>query len=183
MPSWVFLGVIVRHRARPRCRPFVVTETEEKLMSLPAHVSIPAQRRPIEDDECHGSSFARSAPPAGALALLVRARSCLHDAERHSTPRERYVAAHLAALRAATAVLVARAREGDGAGPTSVWTLLGRAAPELREWALLFAAGSERRAMAEAGIPGVSANDADLLVHHAREFLDVVGRSLSGVTR
>jgi hypothetical protein len=160
----------------------VVVRTEEKLMFQSAHLPIPTQRRSIEDDDRHEAP-AGPRPPAAALALLARARACLDQAEAHVNSRERFVAAHLAALRAATAVVVARSGSGEGAAPVSVWTLLTRAAPELGEWAALFASGSHRRAAAEAGIPGVTAREADALMGHATEFLAVVGRSVSGVAR
>ena len=66
----------------------------------------------------------------------------------------RYATAHLAALRAAAAVLAVRAQPAPGrrSRMTSVWALLTRVAPELEEWAVFFAAGAAKRAAAEAGI-------------------------------
>jgi len=100
-----------------------------------------------------------------------------------TTPSERYVAAHLAALRAASAVLAARARPLDAGGrrqpPRSVWALLPGVAPELLEWAGFFAAGAGRRAAAEAGLPGVvTARDADDLLRDAETFLGLVETTL-----
>jgi hypothetical protein len=153
-------------------------------MSLPPHMSIPAPRRPVEDGDWPGWRVAGSlTPPAGALSQLVQAGACLREAERAARPTERYVAAHLAALRAATAVLVARSWDRDGSRPVNVWRVLIEVAPELREWARYFAAGSSRRAAAEAGIPGVSSGEADDLMCRAGEFLDVVGRALLGASR
>src|SRR4051794_22033495 len=92
-----------------------------------------------------------------AVRLLMVSRSALRDAERAPTASERYAAAHLAALRAAAAVLAARARPLDGRSqrarrPTSAWVLLTKVAPELTEWAAYFAAGADKRAAAEAGL-------------------------------
>ncbi|GAA2799893.1 SAV_6107 family HEPN domain-containing protein [Saccharopolyspora taberi] len=151
-------------------------------MSLSAHLSIPAPRRSPDD---HGVARGdRPSPeaqtPAGALSLLVQARGHLLDAKQASRPADRYVCAHLAALRAATAVVVARAWSLEHAKPTSVWRLLADSAPELRDWADFYAARSDRRAAAEAGIPGVTGQDADQLLRRSGEFLDIVGRSLLG---
>ncbi len=90
----------------------------------------------------------------------------------------RYATAHLAALRAAAAVLAGRAipaRNGRRSKVTSVWVLLVQVAPELTEWAAHFAATSSKRAAAEAGIPRVVTDrEADDIVRTAEQFLTVV---------
>jgi hypothetical protein len=83
--------------------------------------------------------------------LLERSRAGLLQAVAARTPAERYVTAHLAALRAAAAVLAARGRPSPRGGPRSVWEVLPRIAPELTEWAAFFAATASRRAAVEAG--------------------------------
>jgi hypothetical protein len=93
-------------------------------------------------------------------------------------PADRYVRAHLAALRTAAAVLAARARPAPARGrrraPT-VWTLLPAVAPELGEWAAFFAAGAAKRAAAESGlVHAVTAREADDLVRDAQSFLELV---------
>ena len=93
----------------------------------------------------------------------------------------RYATAHLAALRAAAAVLAARARPEPRRRNrlTSVWVLLAAVAPELGEWAAFFAAGAAKRAAAEAGIPrAVTAREADDLVRAADQFVEVAANSL-----
>jgi hypothetical protein len=99
--------------------------------------------------------------------------------EAAQTPSDglRYATAHLAALRAATAVLAARARPEPRRRNrlTSVWALLASVAPEMGEWAAFFAAGASKRAAAEAGIPRtVTARDADDLVRASEQFVEVV---------
>src|SRR5690606_34012658 len=92
-----------------------------------------------------------------------------------------YATAHLAALRAAAAVLAARARPVPGrrGRPTSVWALLAKVAPELAEWAEFFAAGAAKRAAAEAGIRNaVTTREADDLLRDAGRFLVVVESTL-----
>ena len=72
-------------------------------------------------------------PPA--LRLLATSRAALREAQRDESAPERYATAHLAALRAAAAVLAARARPSDARArrPTSAWVLLSGVAPELSE--------------------------------------------------
>jgi hypothetical protein len=113
--------------------------------------------------------------------LLALARRGLVEASSADHPAERYAAAHLAALRAAAAVLACRARPASGrrSRPTSAWVLLTAVAPELGEWAAFFAAGARKRAAAEAGLPAaVTPREADDLVRDAETFLAVVETTL-----
>lgn len=120
--------------------------------------------------------------PHGAPAqLLAVARHRLAEAARTRPDGLRYAAAHLAALRAATAVVAGRARPTSTrrGRVTSVWGLLATVAPELDEWATYFAAGATKRAAAEAGIPRiVTAREADDLLRTAEQFVTVVETSL-----
>jgi len=117
-------------------------------------------------------------PPA---QLLVLARKGLDEAIGQQVDGLRYATAHVAALRAAAAVVAARARPVPGRRSklTSVWDLLGFVAPELREWAAYFAASAGKRAAAEAGIPRVvTPHEADDLVRAAAAFIAVVELAL-----
>jgi len=119
--------------------------------------------------------------PAAAAQLLEQAHRGLTEAAGYADPRQRYAAAHLAALRAAAAVLAARTRP-EAAGrrrPRSAWVLLAQVAPELGEWATFFAAGAAKRAAAEAGLShAVTEREADDLVRDVGGFLAVVDSSL-----
>jgi hypothetical protein len=109
--------------------------------------------------------------------LLAIARNGLAEAAQTRPDGLRYAAAHLAALRAAAAMLAARARPSPTRRNriTSVWELLVMVAPELDEWAAYFAAGATKRAAAEAGIPRVvTAREADDLLRAAEQFVAVV---------
>ncbi|WP_462188420.1 MULTISPECIES: SAV_6107 family HEPN domain-containing protein [unclassified Frankia] len=108
--------------------------------------------------------------------LLVAARRGLGEAEYAQTTGDRYALAHLAALRAAAAVLADRARPRPGrrGRPVSAWCLLVRVAPELAEWAEFFAAGAARRSAAEAGLKVVTRREADDLIHQVDLFIGVV---------
>lgn len=117
-----------------------------------------------------------------ALALLESARHGLVSAADETSAGGRYVAAHLAALRAAAAVVAARPAPGTGPrrkAPRSVWELLPRVEPALAEWAAFFAAGAGKRAAAEAGLPrAVSAREADDLLRDAETFLSLAEEAL-----
>jgi len=120
----------------------------------------------------------RTAPTA--LRLLAGSRAALREAERAETAGERYATAHLAALRAAAAILAARARPTDSRRrPTSAWVLLTAVAPELGEWAAYFAAGADKRAAALAGMrTAVTPREADDLLRDAGIFLALVETTL-----
>ncbi|MFB9239593.1 SAV_6107 family HEPN domain-containing protein [Plantactinospora siamensis] len=113
--------------------------------------------------------------------LLAIARRGLVEAAQTRPDGLRYAAAHLAALRAAAAVLAARARPAPVRRQrvTSAWALLVVVAPDLGEWASYFAAGASKRAAAEAGIPRVvTAREADDLLRSAEQFVTVVEDAL-----
>ena len=85
-------------------------------------------------------------PPVGAAArdLLGTARHDLANAMGTTVATERYVAAHLAALRTAAAVLAVRTRPAATKRPRNVWAMLPQVAPELTEWAAFFAGGRQQ---------------------------------------
>jgi hypothetical protein len=128
-----------------------------------------------------------SAPLPAALGLLASARHGLNEAATSSRPAQRYACAHLAALRAAAAVLAARARpELPGIRRVrrsrNAWVLLAQVAPELTEWATLFAAGAGKRAAAEAGLDAaVTARESDDLLRDAEIFLALVETTIGVV--
>lgn len=113
------------------------------------------------------------------LDLIDHARSCLAEAATATSANERFAAAHLAALRAAAAVLAARAEPAGGRrrrqGPRNVWELLPAVAPELIEWSAFYAAKAQKRAAAQAGLRGaVTTREADDLLRDAEAFLAAV---------
>ncbi len=114
-----------------------------------------------------------------ALMLLDRARSGLLQACGARSAGERYVAAHLAALRAAAAVLAVRSRPGGRSTPRSVWDVLPRLAPELAEWSAFFSATANRRAAIEAGRGEVvTSREADDLLREVEAFCHLVEDTL-----
>ena len=120
-----------------------------------------------------------AAPSRSADDLLRSARRSLTEASIATTPCERYAAAHLAALRAAAAVIAARGRSSSKRPRVrSVWVVLPQVAVEFAEWAEFFAAGSRKRAAAESGVRCVSPREADDLVRDADAFVARVAQFL-----
>jgi len=117
---------------------------------------------------------------AAVVALLERSREGLQAAAAELDARSRWAGAHLAALRAATAVLAVRGRPGPARSrPRSVWQVLPRLAPELSEWAVFL--GSLQRV--DARTDGTHSPDraraADDLLRDAELFLRAVTGVLS----
>ena len=129
-----------------------------------------------------------------AAALVAAAHRSVLEAVLASRSEARFAAAYLAALRAGAAVLATRARpsrtsQSGRSGrsraprqsrPRSVWVVLPTIAPELGEWASFFALHAGKRASAEAGLPVVTAREADDMVREAEQFLAVVENMLAG---
>src|SRR3954451_24108581 len=121
--------------------------------------------------------------PATTHSYLARSAESLRDAVVAPDVPTRYACAHVAALRAAAALLAARARPARSSGrrrpQKNAWVLLAEVAPELTEWAAFFAAGAAKRAAAEAGSTrAVTEREADDLVRDADRFLAVVEQAL-----
>ncbi|MEQ6901197.1 SAV_6107 family HEPN domain-containing protein [Nocardioides sp. YIM 152588] len=119
--------------------------------------------------------------PATTHSYLLRAAESLSEAVAATDAATRYACAHVAALRAAAALLAARARPtpGQRRRQQNAWALLAQVAPEMEEWATFFAAGAAKRAAAEAGSSrAASDREADDLVRDADRFLAVVERAL-----
>ncbi len=115
--------------------------------------------------------------PASVSALLGQAKTTWAEAVMEPRVPEKYRSAHVAALRAAAAVLALRARPATAVRrrPTSAWVLLDGLAPELAEWSAYFADSARRRAAIEAGSASiVSERDADDLLRAAGEFIAIV---------
>lgn len=123
--------------------------------------------------------------PATTHSYLARAAESLSEAINAPDVPTRYACAHVAALRAAAALLAARAHpaamssSGRRRPQKNAWVLLTEVAPELEEWARFFAAGAGKRAAAEAGSRrAVTEREADDLVRDADRFLGIVEQAL-----
>jgi hypothetical protein len=85
-------------------------------------------------------------------------------------------------MRAAAALVSARAATAGVPGPHSLWALLPSVAPELTEWAEFFEATGPRHdpqgTVLGGGATAVTAREADDLLRQAETFVDLVCRSL-----
>ncbi|WP_338403864.1 SAV_6107 family HEPN domain-containing protein [Cellulosimicrobium arenosum] len=110
--------------------------------------------------------------PVDARRAIARADAELAAAAVADDPAERFVHAHLGALRAAAAVVVLRGRPAR-ARSRSVWDLLADVEPELAPWSVYFASGARVRAAVDAGrFDVVDARRADELLACAEDFRD-----------
>ncbi|HJQ04775.1 MAG TPA: SAV_6107 family HEPN domain-containing protein [Nocardioides sp.] len=119
--------------------------------------------------------------PATTHSYLMRSAESLSEAVTARDVATRYACAHVSALRAAAALLAARARPEPAKRrqQRNAWVLLAEVAPEMEEWARFFAASAAKRAAAEAGSSrAVTEREADDLVRDADRFLAVVEHAL-----
>jgi len=116
----------------------------------------------------------RAVPPAVAT-LLRRADGELAAAAAAADPGDRFLHAHLAAIRSAAAVVALRGRPSPRSGVRTVWEMLARVEPGLAPWSGYFASGARLRAAVDAGRSGeVAPSRADELMACAEDFRDEV---------
>ncbi len=135
-----------------------------------------SQMQPVRHDRPPSPVPGPPRPRYGdASDFLDRADRALAQARVADGPGRQYCCAHVAALRAAAAVLAVRTRPGSRRGQRNAWELLASVAPELEEWAVFFAAGAAKRAAAEGGASAaVTTREADDLVREVEHFVHVV---------
>lgn len=117
-----------------------------------------------------------------ADVVLVQARALLADAQEQSGPADRFRIAHLAALRAAAALLLTVGTPGrrPAPRPTSAWLLIDRLLPDFRQWSDYFAARAAQRAAADAGATGaVTAAQAAEMLAAVPTFLALVDAAVT----
>lgn len=117
---------------------------------------------------------------AAALDLLDRAHATLLQAAQATMATDRYVLAHLGALRAAAALMAARpeGRRGRRSTVRNVWQAISRLAPELGEWSTYLAWCADRRHEIETDGARVERREADDLLRSAQTFVGLVEAAL-----
>lgn len=112
--------------------------------------------------------------------MLADAHRCLDRAMSSHDLADRYAAAHLGALRGASAVLATLPRPvSRTVRNASAWVQLERLAPAYASWAAFFAAGSAKRRAAEAGMTRLISNaETDDLIRQTGLFLELIEHSL-----
>lgn len=122
------------------------------------------------------STVADRAPVArAAIELVARCDAELVAAQLATDPAERFLHAHLAALRLAGALLQAAGARPPRGGTRSAWERLTAAVPSCASWATFFTSGARVRAAIDAGRPD-SVDDAfaSTWVAAAEDFRDAV---------
>src|SRR5664280_2532895 len=134
-------------------------------------------------DHAREPVFTRAPVSTEALALLARSDAELLVAQFAPEASDRFVHAHLAAVRAAAAVLAVRGRPGRRSAARTVWEMLTRVAPELETWAVFFAGAAPLRSRVEAGRRDLVTDDrAECALAAAEDFRDTVEEVLGGGT-
>lgn len=115
------------------------------------------------------------AVPAAALALLARSDAELVAAQLAVRPEDRFLHAHLAAIRAGAALLEVTGRPRRRPAPRTVWEMVAAVAPELTRWTAFFAGGAALRGALEAGRGArIDEARAERTVAAAEDFQDAV---------
>ncbi|WP_134324397.1 SAV_6107 family HEPN domain-containing protein [Cumulibacter soli] len=128
---------------------------------------------------------------ASSAELLTQAWRAIAEAQAADRAHVRFERASVAAVRAASAVIAGCSRQVRGARAQSVWTLLVRCAPQLREWADFFAATTRTTTLLRSrGVEGGGVTqrladdllrDADRFTHEVRALL--MRRRTEGLSR
>lgn len=144
----------------------------------PQHIDQRGALRPNLPSGHQHDPAAAPIPPAATdpqvADLVRRCRTGLQVAGNATTATERFATSHLAALRAAAAVLAACPLPSRRTRLRSVWDIVPLVAPDLSEWCQFFSATARRRAAAERGSIQISAREADDLMRQAGLFLEAV---------
>lgn len=120
-----------------------------------------------------GVEMVQAYDEASSADLLTQAWRAIAEAQAAERAEQRFERASVAAVRAASAVLAGCPTRVRGARAQSVWTLVVRCAPELREWADFFAAATRTCVrLRSQGVPsgGITQRLADDLLRDADRF-------------
>jgi len=112
---------------------------------------------------------------AAARALLATCDGELASAAVALDPADRYIAAHVAAVRAASAYL--DLHSGGKRGKGTIWEQLVALDSVWVPWAAFFSAGTKLRSAIEMGVP-VAAKVADEMTAYAEDFRDEIAMAI-----
>ncbi len=120
-----------------------------------------------------------------AARLMARAEGELAQVTSGQDPQEVFLHAHMAALRAAAALLELQVLPGGRRRRVrSAWEQLAEVGPQWQEWADYFAQGAAVRAAIESGRSvRLSAAEADEVLAAATDFLDQVRTMVAASAR
>ena len=130
---------------------------------------------PIEAVRAQDSHSAASPTvDRAAVDLIARCDAELVAAQLATDPADRFLHAHLAALRLAGALLLASGARPPRGRPRSAWERLAAAVPVCAPWATFFTSGARVRAAIDAGVDPVDDAFASTWVAAAEDFRDAV---------
>lgn len=112
--------------------------------------------------------------PEAAARQLARSDGELVAAQLACEPADRFLHAHLSALRTGAALLEVTGRPVRRPQPRTVWDMVALVEPSLSSWCQFFASGAGLRAAVESGRGDVTADRADRTVSAAEDFGDAV---------
>ena len=115
-----------------------------------------------------------AAPERAVVELVARCDAELLAAQLATDPADRFLHAHLAALRLAGALLLAAGARPPRGRPRSAWDRLTAALPAYATWSTFFASGARMRAAFDAGVATVDDAFATTWVEGAEDFRDAV---------
>ena len=120
-----------------------------------------------------------------AARLVRRAEDELAHVTSGQDPQQAFLHAHMAALRAAAAVLELQVVSGGRRRRVrSVWEQLAECGPDWQEWAGYFAQGADTRAAIESGRSvQLAPAEADELVATATDFVGLVRDAVTASAR
>ena len=113
-----------------------------------------------------------------AVELVARCDAELVAAQLAPDPADRFLHAHLGALRLAGALLAAAGARPPRGRPRSAWDRLTAAVPECAPWAAFFTTGAPIRASLDAGVDSVDDALATTWVNATEDFRDEVCRRI-----
>lgn len=113
-----------------------------------------------------------------AVELVARCDAELVAAQLATDPADRFLHAHLGALRLAGALLAAAGARPPRGRPRSAWDRLTAAVPECAPWAAFFTTGAPIRASLDAGVDSVDDALATRWVDATEDFRDEVCRRI-----
>lgn len=141
------------------------------LVRPPAAGASVAGRRP--SPSAAPASFA-AAPARAVVELVARCDAELVAAQLATDPADRFLHAHLAALRLAGALLLAADARPPRGRTRSAWDRLSAAVPAYAVWSSFFTSGARMRAAFDAGVATVEDAFATTWVEAAEDFRDAV---------
>jgi len=111
-----------------------------------------------------------------STTLMRRAHGELDAAHQGATPREQFLGAHMAALRAAAAVLALTPKAGPKRGKVrSAWVQLAEVSPQWQPWVEYYTDSARVRAELESGVRS------SLDPAQARQAMAIAGKFLATV--